>query len=38
VALTQTFISTEDLGSNIITVAKLALALDLDNATRLVKV
>jgi len=38
VALTQTFISTEDLGSNIITVAKLALALDLNDATRTVKV
>ena len=37
-ALTQTFISTEDLGSNIITVAKLALTLDLNDATRLVKV
>jgi len=38
VAITQTFISTEDLGSNIITVAKLALALDLNDSTRLVKV
>jgi hypothetical protein len=38
VALTQTFISTEDLGSNIITVAKLALALDLNHATRTVMV
>ncbi len=37
-ALTQTFISTEDLGSNIITVAKLALALDLNHATRTVMV
>lgn len=37
-AITQTFISTEDLGSNIITVAKLALALDLNDSTRLVKV
>jgi hypothetical protein len=38
VALTQTFISTEDLGSNIITVAKLALALDLKDASRTVSV
>lgn len=37
-ALTQTFISSEDLGSNIITVAKLALALDLNHATRTVTV
>ena len=37
-ALTQTFISTEDLGSNIITVAKLALALDLKDASRTVSV
>jgi hypothetical protein len=38
VALTQTFIATEDLGSNIVTVAKLALALDLNDASRTVQV
>ena len=37
-ALTQTFIATEDLGSNIVTVAKLALALDLKDASRTVLV
>jgi hypothetical protein len=38
VALTQTFISTEDLGSNIVTVAKLALSLDFSDATRTISV